>query len=108
MVYLATYGICNKQYVGNTTQALRMRVTGHRNGKNSALKEHIKFHENAGFNEVFIFSVITQTTTENILDVETKWIHKMRSSEPFGLNIYFHVISLNRVDPCALHTGIPT
>ena len=85
VVYLATCGICNKQYVGNTTQALRKRVTGHRNGKDSALKEHLKFHENAGLNEVFEFSVITQTTMEHILNVETKWIRKMRSSEPFGL-----------------------
>ena len=45
----------------------------------SALKEHLKFHENGGFNEVFKFNVITQTTTEHILDLETKWIRKMRS-----------------------------
>ena len=60
---------------------------------------HLKFHENAGFNDVFKFNVITQTTTEHILDVETKRIRKMRSGEPFRLN---------KVDPCALHTGIPT
>ena len=71
--------------VGNTTQALRKRVTGYRNGKDSALKEHLKVHENARFNEVFKFSVMTQTTTEHILDVETKWIRKVFSSEPFGL-----------------------
>ena len=57
VVYLATCGICNKQYVGNTTQALCKRVTGHRNGKD---------HENAGFNEIFKLNVITQTTTEHI------------------------------------------
>ena len=79
--------------------AVTVALTGHRNGKDSALKEHLKFHENTGFNEVLKFSVITKTTTEHILDVETKWIRKMRSSEPFGLN---------RMDPCALHTGIPT
>ena len=34
--------------------------------------EHLKFYENAGFNEGFKFSAITQTTIEHILDVETK------------------------------------
>ena len=67
--------------------------------ENNGETEHFKYHENTGFIEVFKFNVITQTTTEHILDVETKWIRKVRSSEPFGLN---------RVDPCALYTGIAT
>ena len=68
VVYLATCGMCNKQYVGNTTQTLRKRYASGSRGH----KEHLKYHENAGFNEVFKFRVITKTTTEHILDVENQ------------------------------------
>ena len=99
VVYLATCSICGKQYVGNTTQTLRKRVTGHRNKTESALHEHlVKFHGGYNFNDIFKFNVITESSTDRILDMESWWIHKLRCNEPYGLN---------RMDPCALHTGIP-
>ena len=97
VVYLATCIYCHIQYVGNTTQMLRDRITGHRNSKASALYCHLAQH-GSEFNKCFKFTVISHTSPNNLLDEETAWINKLRTGEPEGLN---------RVDPCALRTGIP-
>ena len=44
LVYMAECIFCKKQYVGNTTQKLRDRITGHRNSKESAIKIHLDSH----------------------------------------------------------------
>jgi hypothetical protein len=100
VVYLATCKVCRKQYVGNTSQKLRDRVTGHRNSKESALYCHLKHHDGSlKFNDVFTFQAITQASPDGLLELESVWIHRLRTEEPEGLN---------RVEPCALSTGIPT
>ena len=54
-IYLATCNFCAKQYVGNTTQALRSRITGHRN--DSVLKARAIVHRDV-FDNSFSFHVI--------------------------------------------------
>ncbi len=87
---------CKKQYVGNTTQKFRDRITGHRNSKESALKIHLDFY-NSTFNQTFKFVVLSHSSPEKLNELESIWISKLRTSEPDGLN---------RVDPCALRTGV--
>ena len=88
---------CAKQYVGNTTQALRGRITGHRNNTDSALKAHAIVHRDV-FDNSFSFHVICQMLPDKILEKETFWVHRLMKAESLGLN---------RVDPCALCTGLP-
>lgn len=96
LVYLAECIHCGKQYVGNTTQQLRDRITGHRNNKESALKSHLDLHKTK-FNQSFKFLVLSKTSPDKLTESETIWISRLGTSEPEGLN---------RVDPCALRTGI--
>ena len=56
MVYLATCNFCAKQYVGNTPQALKGRITGHRNNTDSVLKAHAIVHRD-DFDNSFSFHV---------------------------------------------------
>ena len=93
---MAECTVCKKQYVGNTTQQLRDRITENRNNKESALKSHLVLH-GINFNQAFKFIVLSKISPEKLTELESIWISKIRTSEPNGLN---------RVDPCALHTGI--
>ena len=96
LVYMAECIFCKKQYVGNTTQKLRDCITGNRNSKESALKIHLDSH-NSTFNQTFKFVVLSHSSPEKLNELESIWISKLRTSEPDGLN---------RVDPCALRTGV--
>ena len=96
LVYLAECTVCKKQYVGNTTQQLRDRITEHRNNKESALKSHLVLH-GINFNQAFKFVVLSKISPEKLTELESIWISKICTSEPNGLN---------RVNPCALRTGI--
>ena len=96
LVYLAECVHCGKQYVGNTTQLLRDRITGHRNNKESALKLHLNLHKSK-FNQSSEFLALDTTSPNKLTELETIWINRLGTSEPEGLN---------RVDPYALRTGI--
>ena len=85
------------EYAGNTTQALRGRITGHRNNNGSALKAHVIVHRDV-FDNSFSFHVICQMTADKNLKKETIWVHRRRTAEPLGLK---------RVDPCALRPALP-
>ena len=95
LVYLAEFVHSGKQYVGNTTQLLRGRITGRRNNKESALKLHLNLRKSK-FNQSFKFLALGKTSNK-LTELETIWINRLGTSEPEGLN---------RVDPCALRTGI--
>ena len=96
LVYLAECIHCGKQYVGNTTQLFRNRITDHRNNKESALKSHPNLHKSK-FNQSFKFLVLGKTSPDKIHELKTIWINRLGSSEPEGVN---------RIDPCAIRTGI--
>ena len=64
---------CKKQYVGNTTQKLRDRITGHRISRESALKIHLDSH-NSTFNQTFKFVVLSHSSPEKLNELESIWI----------------------------------
>ena len=96
-VYIATCNFCLKQYAGNTTQALRGRITGYRNNTDSALKARAIVHRGV-FDNSLSFHIICQMSPDKILAKETIWVHRLRTAE---------LLRLNRVDPCELRTGLP-
>ena len=49
------------------------------------------------FNQTFKFVVLSHSSPVKLNELESIWISKLRTSEPDGLN---------RVDPCALRTGV--
>ena len=75
---------------------LLITITGHRNSKESALKIHLHSH-NSTFNQTFKFVVLSHSSPEKLNELESICISKLRTGEPDGLN---------RVDPCALRTGV--
>ena len=79
-VYLATYKFCAKKYVGNTIQALKDRIIGHRNNAASALKAHAIVHRDVF--DKFSFYIICQMSPDKILVKETIWVHRLRTAEP--------------------------
>ena len=96
LVDLAECTVCKKQYVGNTTQQLRDRITEHRNNRELALTSNLVL-QGINFNQAFKFVVLSETSPEKLTELESIWISKLRTSERNGLN---------RVDPCALRTAI--
>ena len=63
----------------------------------SALQAHAIVHRDV-FDNSISFHVIYQVSPDKILKKGTIWVHRLRMAEPLGLN---------RVDPCALRTGLP-
>ena len=63
----------------------------------TALKAHAVVCRNI-FDNSFSFHVICQMSPNRILEKETICVHLLWTAKPLGLN---------RVAPCALHTGLP-
>ena len=107
VIYHAQCRICDKVYVGKTTQQLNNRVSGHRNKYYFCLKYegdrldldndddhilglHLYFQHNLrdgkGFNESFRFSILERCSPQTLDLKEHLWIHRLRCIKPYGLN----------------------
>ena len=96
IVYLLTCKVCNKQYVGQTTQRFRERWNLYRQHNNLAIRGkdayQIQFHlhfederHNGLFNDVQI-TFIDKTDAEEPKVREKFWIYKLKTLIPNGLN----------------------
>ena len=108
VIYAAECCKCNMQYVGQTVTPLRTRISGHRSwmkkkkddkGKDpdalirkdeGALAEHLKvahkFTTAEDFNKAYKFSIL-KSNPNNFDKSEQKWISKLVTMHPFGLNL---------------------
>ena len=108
-IYNAQCKICDKMYVGKSTQCLNTRISGHRSlfyeciSKNGTINsqcsknedEYIlgmhlyKNHgltEREAFNESYIFTILQVCSPKNLDVQEHKWIQKLKCVAPHGLN----------------------
>ena len=112
VIYFALCLLCVKGYAGKTTTCLRSRINGHRalfrkvilnptvlitnetNHKfNNDLslgyhlyKDHNINHRD-DFNKYMRFTIIQHCSSSNLDVTEHKWIHRLRTLEPSGINV---------------------
>ena len=107
VIYLATCILCNKAYVGKTTTTLRTRINGHRalhynainpncvapetsHNNDLSLGYHLSTEHNCkkrtDFNKNIRFTIIQHCSPGNLDVTEHKWIHKLETLEPGGIN----------------------
>jgi hypothetical protein len=98
VIYAIRCKLCHLVYIGQTSQALRDRVTGHRsdvsNQKDTAVGTHFnspghEFHKHA---EVLPLHALEpfdnpRTTKLHLLQLENKFIKKFNTLQPLGLNL---------------------
>ena len=122
LIYAAECSLCNMQYIGQTTTALRQRINGHRSWMNkekdkdvvesedrfrredeAVCANHIKTSHGckttSEFNSVYKFSVLTLNPAAGLDKAEQLWISKMVTMVPHGLNID---------KPCGVADGLMT
>ena len=108
-IYNAECKHCGKMYVGKSTQSLCDRISGHRslfydciskngniNNKRSTNEDEyilgMHLYKNHGlslkeaFNQSYVFTVLQVCSPKNIDVQEHKWIQKLKSVAPYGLN----------------------
>ena len=103
LIYAATCRICCKQYTGKTDDQVRSRVCGHRTHVNSArrqeiidesdiaaLADHLRDNHNLvnvdDFNNSYVFTIL-ELDPSNLDKCEQKWVSRLVTMSPFGLNI---------------------
>ena len=93
VIYLIECNKCGKQYVGETENALHLRMNGHRSDYNRKLPDKpVAVHFNSvghTFNDLSIL-VIEQMWRDDSAHRKTResyWIHTLRSLTPHGLNL---------------------
>ena len=107
VIYAAECRKCAKQYVGQTTNQLNVRISGHRvwmeqkkedkeepggfECKNEGgLAEHLKQCQNLvsgkDFNKGYLFTILSKNPS-NYDKAEQHWINKLVTMSPFGLNL---------------------
>ena len=111
IIYGATCNICEKKYVGKSTQAFHKRINGHRNyqkkysqnqnivNDNSSIEEKDNYslathlHKEHGIigctslDDNYFFTIL-ETYPLKSLDVkEHLWIQKMKTVTPHGINL---------------------
>ena len=103
IIYLYTCKLCQKQYVGETSQSLRERNNRHRtaiNCKNeeSALYNHlVKCHSRTPDHSIELYSLVPIEQVPDLgsvvfnkikrLEREYTWIDTLCTFEPYGLNV---------------------
>jgi len=111
-VYVAKCKMCEKNYVGKSTQPEHKRVNGHRTdmkkymenpnvvGNNSELSVKdryslaIHLHRDhgivsiRGLDDQYTFTILDKCTPKSLDVKEHSWIQKMKSMTSFGLNLY--------------------
>ena len=111
--YLAVCDICNKPYTGRTVDHMHNRVSGHRHKYVEILKKYeegtlqtldtnndlytlgLHLHLEHGcthprdFDRHFQFSILEVVNPSNINVKEYKWMHKLNSFQPVGINVEY-------------------
>ena len=108
IIYFAVCLLCAKGYTGKTTTCLRSRINGHRALYRKVLRNpevvndnkfnndlslgyHLhKDHQCEGsddFNKFFRFTIIHHCGSGNLDVTEHKWIHRLKTLEPGGINV---------------------
>ena len=98
IVYLLTCATCNIQYVGETAYPMHKRMNQHRTSK-CGCRHLISHKQNVCTDNKFIYQVLEKLPgtgyKNNVLDPEMtkirqtkegKWIRRIRSIHPYGLN----------------------
>jgi hypothetical protein len=113
VVYLAECLLCKQQYTGKTTNKLQKRIAGHRShvlgftiaeddeeSDDKALAEHLSSEHHldtvAAFNLSYSFTIL-QINPRNLDKSEQKWVSRLVTLRPFGLN---------REKPCGVADSI--
>ena len=109
LIYNAQCKLCQKMYVGKSTQPFSERINGHRGAFYDCIKKegkvkirkkndedelilgmHLYANHNLtfkeAFNESYVFTILDVTSPKNIDVQEHKWIHKLKCIAPYGLN----------------------
>ena len=100
VIYCAECSLCNKQYTGKSSNKLQTRIAGHRShvgyedgliieSDERTLAEHLQeihhLHSVDTFNSNYSFTVL-ELSPRNLDLAEQKWVNKLLTIEPFGLN----------------------
>ena len=92
VIYLITCYLCNKQYVGLTSQTLRKRFNTHRfnitNDRGDAVAKHFNL-PGLTISHAKI-TPIDQLITADMIGLQNKeifWIHTLQTLEPQGINV---------------------
>lgn len=92
VIYLITCTVCSKQYVGQTSQNLRLRFRHHRNHMhthtNRPIYKHFSMH---GFNNITIQTIEQQLDDLTRYERERHWISTLQTYLPKGLNSKFDI-----------------
>ena len=98
LIYLITCTVCNKQYVGETKNAIKTRFQGHFYdiSRETEAEHPVGIHFNLpGHTRTSMTIQVIQywkghpdhtNTTETRREREFEWIHILRTYQPFGLN----------------------
>ena len=110
-VYCASCNICNKNYVGKSTQPEHKRINGHRTDMkrymnnpgilnvNSDISEKDKYSlathlhsehniiSQSGLDDYYKFTILEKCTPKSLDVKEHLWIQKLKSLSPFGINL---------------------
>ncbi len=113
IIYLAVCGLCNKPYTGRTVCPLHTRNNGHRRKYKEILKKSLEqtidtldtendlytlglhLHLEHGcsnpddYDKHFQFAILEVVTPSNINVKEFKWMHRLNSFQPIGLNVEY-------------------
>ncbi|KAK3756747.1 hypothetical protein RRG08_018469 [Elysia crispata] len=92
VIYLITCNLCNKQYVGLTSQTLRKRFNTHRFNINNDRGDAVAKHFNLPGHTISHAKItpIDQLLTADMIGLQNKetfWIHTLQTLEPQGINI---------------------
>ena len=99
VVYLLRCERCQecKRYVGQTARTLKTRLAGHRrdfsNGKNIPLYKHVRKH-GSDFSpsslSLTVLEIVSPVSETSLLSAESKWMTRLNSRLPEGLNSKFN------------------
>ena len=93
LVYLIECRKCNKQYVGETENALHIRLNGHRSDvKTKKMEKPVAAHFNLPGHSmedltIMVFEKIWREDVQLRRRRESYWIHHLRSVVPEGMNL---------------------
>ena len=105
-IYHGRCTICQKAYIGKSTQRLNERINGHRSkfydclyyegdrrdidDDDHLLGLHLYFQHGIrgrrGFNDTYQFTILENCNPMSIDLKEHLWIHRLRTVKPYGLN----------------------
>ena len=87
MVYLVNCLDCRKQYVGETGGELRIRHRGHRQEFRKATTPLGKHFQSCNNFELIGIEKIHNNSTIIREEVELKWIYRLNTFAPVGMNV---------------------